>query len=454
VTEPSVSLEDLSRWSGEPPERLQQWRDLGLLSNEGGQFWPEDLELTGLVQLLLRRGMSLDSLSRTAQELGPEMASYIRLLFPEGVPQPLSTAEAAETLGLDPAGVRRLFAAAWPGRSAEWLTEDDLTLLRAFKVALDSAIPETLVIELIKVYADALARLAEAETRMMSQLSSASTTSPGRSPRETYATFRQTIEQLYPLAAPLIEHFHRKALMQASREDIARNLAQEYGLISKPTVQGQYQAAIAFIDISSFTPLTAEMGDVKAAEVLTLFSDIVREATARYDGSVVKQIGDAFMLAFPQAPLAVACLLEIERRAADETRFPALRGGVAWGGVLYREGDYVGSLVNLASRLAGEAERHQVLITPEVRREAAGLPDVEFVPVGRRRLKGLAEALELFEVRRTGAASESRVIDPVCGMELATAEVALRLSEGGTEHSFCSEDCLRKFVVSPGMYRK
>ncbi len=452
MTEP-LSLEDLSRWTGEPPEHLEQWRALGLIGAGREAFGPEDLELAGLVQLLLRRGISLGSLGQTAKELGPEMASYIRLLFPEGVPQPLSTAEVAESYGLDPAVIRRLLAAAWPGRSVEWLTEDDLTLLRAFKVSVDAGIPEALVVELIKVYSDALARVAEAETRMMSQLSSAGNILSPRISRDTVSTFRQTIEQLYPLAAPLIEHFHRKALMQASREDVARNLAEEFGLISRPTVQGQYQAAVAFIDISSFTPLTAEMGDVKAAEVLTLFSDIVREATAHYDGSVVKQIGDAFMLVFPQAPLAVACLLEIERRAASETQFPAVRGGIAWGGVLYREGDYVGSLVNLASRLAGEAERHQVLITPEVRKEAAGLRDVEFVPAGRRRLKGLAEDFELFEARAAGAAPSDRVVDPVCGMELGAGEVAVSLTLDGVAHSFCSEDCLRKFVVSPERYR-
>lgn len=447
-----LTLEELARFTGEPPERLEEWRALGLIGRESGEFWPEDLELAGLVQLLLRRGMSLESLGQTAKELGPELASYISLLFPDGVPQPHATAEVAESHGHDPASIRRLLGAAWPGRSVEWLTEDDLTLLMAFKVSVDAGIPETAVVELIKVYADALARVAEAETRMMSQLSSARSGPPGGLHRGTVSTFRQTIEQLYPLAAPLIAHFHRKALMQASREDVARNLAEEFGLISRPTVQGQYQAAVAFIDISSFTPLTAEMGDVKAAEILTLFSDIVRDATAHYDGSVAKQIGDAFMLVFAQAATAVACLLEIERRAAAETQFPAVRGGVACGSVLYREGDYVGSLVNLASRLAGEAERHQILITPEVRKDAAGLPDVEFIPIGKRRLKGLSGEFELFEARSCLAAETERVTDPVCGMELAAGEVAATLSLEGREHAFCSEECLRRFIASPAEY--
>ncbi len=173
---------------------------------------------------------------------------------------------------------------------------------------------------------------------------------------------------------------------------------------------------------------------------------------AAWGGRVVKQIGDAFMLVFPEPRSAVACALEIEARSVDEPQFPAVRAGIHWGQVLYREGDYVGSNVNIASRLASEAGRHQILVTGEVRKAAAGLPGVEFVRLGKRRLKGLAESLVVFEVRPGEAAPPEKTIDPVCGMELSAAEVAARLSLEGQERSFCSDDCLRKFVVSPEKY--
>ena len=54
---------------------------------------------------------------------------------------------------------------------------------------------------------------------------------------------------------------------------------------------------------------------------------------------------------------AVACALEIDRRSTTEPQFTAVRGGVHFGPVLYREGGYVGSNVNIASRVAGEARR-------------------------------------------------------------------------------------------------
>jgi YHS domain-containing protein len=120
--------------------------------------------------------------------------------------------------------------------------------------------------------------------------------------------------------------------------------------------------------------------------------------------------------------------------------------------VLYREGDYVGSNVNIASRLANEAQRHQVLVTAEVRKEARDLPEIEFVRLGKRQLKGVSTKVDLFEVRAGGALEAEKAIDPVCGMELGAEEIAARLSLEGTERAFCSEACLRKFVASPEGY--
>ena len=195
------------------------------------------------------------------------------------------------------------------------------------------------------------------------------------------------------------------------------------------------------------------MGDAAAAQVLERFSQVVREAVSRRDGRVVKQIGDAFMLVFSDARAAVASALEIEQRTAEEPHFPATRSGVHWGQVLYREGDYLGVAVNVAARLAAGAERHQVLVSGELRREAAGLPDVEFVPLGKRRLKGLVDEFELFEaVRPSEAKAGRRLVDPVCGMELGLGESAARLVFEGQERVFCSQACLQRFVATPERY--
>jgi YHS domain-containing protein len=120
--------------------------------------------------------------------------------------------------------------------------------------------------------------------------------------------------------------------------------------------------------------------------------------------------------------------------------------------VLYREGDYVGSNVNLASRLATDAGRHQVLITHDMWKRARDLPNTEYVRLGKRKLKGLAREVVVFEARMAGKTPSNRETDPVCGMELGPGEVAARLTWDGTDRAFCSDDCLKKFVREPDKY--
>ena len=61
------------------------------------------------------------------------------------------------------------------------------------------------------------------------------------------------------------------------------------------------------------------------------------------------------------------------------------RGGVAFGNVLLRGGDYFGQVVNLASRLVSEALPQEILVTDEL---AAAATECKFVPSGQRALKG------------------------------------------------------------------
>jgi len=255
-----------------------------------------------------------------------------------------------------------------------------------------------------------------------------------------------------PQLEPTILYFHRKAWEKSVREDLVMHMAEEAGLTPPSETPGELTRAVMFVDLASFTPMTEAMGDLQAAQVLDRFSAIVREAAIAWDGRIVKQIGDAFMLVFPDARSAAACALEIETQTAKEAQFPAVRVGIHWGTVLYRDGDYVGTNVNIASRLASEAERHQVLVTDEVRMQASDLPGIDFVRVGKRQLKGISDRLVLFEARAGAAPTAEKVIDPVCGMELGPAEIAATLTLDGVERAFCSDDCLRKFVVAPERY--
>jgi len=324
--------------------------------------------------------------------------------------------------------------------------------MRGWTVAAEFGVPDEAQFEMIRVYTDTLDRVGEAEQRFHRFYVQQRLEAEQLPPQELLARSQAAADQLNPLVEPIILYFHRRGLQRAIREDCVMTLAEQQGLVKRAATPADLLMAIVFIDLSSFTPLAEAMGDVAAAAVLERFSRIVRDSVNAWAGRVVKQLGDAFMLVFPDARSAVACALEIESRAAAEPQFPALRAGIHWGSILYREGDYVGSNVNIASRLATEAQRHQILVTSQVRKEARDLPEVEFVRLGRRKPKGLSGTFELFEAKTAGAPAGQRAIDPVCGTEMGTAEVSARLSLEGAERAFCSEACLRKFVASPEAY--
>jgi adenylate cyclase len=446
-----LTLQQLSRYTGEPEERLRDWSARGILRGEiDGSFDPDEVERVRLVQLLLRRGIPLDAIAERRR------AGYLDWLdsfwFREGFGTMYSMAEAAEMVGMDLATLERFRETMGSSTAEAVVSEEELALLRGWKVVSDAGVPDDAIAEIVRVYMDSLERVAEAEQRLYRFYVYRRLEAQGLSPQELIDRAQELTERLNPIVEPVLLYFHRHGLMKAVREDIVMELAEQQGLVPRAETIAEIPRAVVFTDLSSFTPLAEAMGDVAAARVLETFSTIVRNSTAVWAGRVVKQIGDAFMLVFPDARSAVACALEIESRAAKEPQFPAVRAGIHWGTVLYREGDYVGSNVNIASRLATEAERHQILVTADVRKEAHDLPEIEFARLGKRKLKGLSGTLDLFEVKVAGALAGDRAIDPVCGMELGPTEIAARLSLEGAERAFCSEACLRKFVSSPEAY--
>ena len=63
-----VSLEELAERTGEPMARLREWRSLGLIGSEDGEwFRPDDVERVRLIQLFLRRGIDLQTIAEAAR---------------------------------------------------------------------------------------------------------------------------------------------------------------------------------------------------------------------------------------------------------------------------------------------------------------------------------------------------------------------------------------------------
>ena len=113
-----------------------------------------------------------------------------------------------------------------------------------------------------------------------------------------------------------------------------------------------------FTDVEGSTKLLHELGAERYAEALTEHRRVLREACARHGGVEVDTQGDAFFIAFPTAPGAVAAA----REAQDGLEIP-VRMGLHTGTPLLANEGYVGRDVHRAARIAAAGHGGQVLIS-------------------------------------------------------------------------------------------
>jgi adenylate cyclase len=446
-----VSLQTLAERTGEPVERLEEWRRRGFLTGHVSDV-AADAEKVRLIRFLLGRGFKLEQIAKAHDQQDNLLDRFLTFLYPWGALPEYSFDEIANKASIDPELAQRLWTAAGLSQLEDAGGEEDVRTLAVLAMALDAGLPESAIVQLARVYVDSLGRVAEAEVRLFHFYVHERLRADGLSGPELTEATQALSRQLQAAVEPTVLYFHRKGWTSAVRDDLALHVSQELESAEAPEVPGTLRATVVFTDLARFTPLTEAMGDVAAADVVERFSEIVRTATNRWHGRVVKQIGDEFMLMFFEPRSAIACALEIDEQATNETQFPAVRSGAHWGDVLYREGDYVGTTVNIASRLAAQATAHELIITSTLSDMVENRPDAECVAIGRQALKGLSQELELCVVRRKTEALVERLVDPVCGMELDPGDVVARLDVAGGTQVFCSNECLQLFVATPDRY--
>jgi class 3 adenylate cyclase len=330
-------LEEIAEQSGEDPSFVARCEAAGLLESSARSGYPlRDAGRVRLVRLLLRRGIEFEAVVRAEQEQGV-LAHFVDDLYPAASWPAIPLEEAARRVSLDIDLVERVWEAAGLGEAGGLANEADVATLQGLAVALASGFPEEALLQMLRVYADALGRVAEAESHLFHFYVHERLRGEGLSGRQLMDTTHAVGEELRALMEPAILYFHGKGLAKSLEQDFVLHAAEESGLLPPPDVTGQLDASLMFVDLASFTSLTESMGDLTATEVLSRFSQLVRRAVNHCDGRVVKQIGDAFMLVFLDATSALRGALEIQQTSPGRTAVPghAARGAL-WSGVVPR----------------------------------------------------------------------------------------------------------------------
>jgi adenylate cyclase len=390
-----MSRSQAARRVGVTAQTLARWGQDGLVPQaRDGRWTPAAVAQARIVARLREHGHSLDEIRR-AIESGRLAFGFVEEILPTQERAHTLEEAAAET-GLEPALIERLFLSmGFQARALEQISDDDLDLLRHVAAVLSAGFPLVALLQLVRVYGQALAQMADAEVRLFHLYVHEPLMRDGIPGWQMGEEMEELARALLPLASPIMERVHQRFLTHFVEQDVVGHM--EADLDGAPLDLGRLRVAIAFADLAGYTRLTEEAGEEEAVDAVERFIEDV-EVTLPEGARVIKTIGDEVMIVGSDAAALVDWAVGFQRLVAD--RRPLPRIGLHYGPTLYRDGDYYGREVNQAARVAARAAGGEVLVTRPVV-DLAG-PHLEFERIGEVRLKGFEHPTELFVARPAG----------------------------------------------------
>jgi adenylate cyclase len=373
---------------------VRRWAAAGLLDGSGDRHPPLDVERCRLIAYAEGRGLTTEDILLAAKTQGDVVGYFTDLIVGTAARFGRPPDDVALEVGLDPGTLDRIWAASGLGDQDDAYPED-VQALAWIVFARAAGIPDDALIQLVRVYADALGRVAEAEDRMFHYYVHERLLREGLTGQELVSATSAVSQQVMALVEPAILYFHHKAFQRALRDDMVLHLTEATAAPGESV--GRADATILFVDLSGFTTMTETLGDDAAARAVDRFSDLVRQRAGKAGGRIVKQIGDEFMLAFHDPTPAVRFAIDVNWMVAADDELVAVRIGAHHGPLLHREGDYIGSTVNLAARIAGVAGANQIVVTKTLA-DAVTDDSISFEAIGARSLKGISGEVHLLEV--------------------------------------------------------
>jgi adenylate cyclase len=293
-----MSLADAARELDVSPATLRRWAADGLVPLPDGEWTRSSLAHARIVQRLRARGHSMDAI-REASRSGRLAYGFMEDLFPPRSPT-ATLEEAAEECGLEPALVERIWSAVgFSVPAIGEITEEDLELLRYIAAALQAGFPLVAFLQLVRVYGQALARIADAEVKLFHLYVHEPLIHEGVDNLEMAEEMQGLARELLPLASPIMDRVHQRFV-----EAVGNTLPD--------------------------------------------------------DARIIKTIGDEVMIVASDAASLLDWAVGFQALHRER---PLPRIGIHQGLTLYRDGDYYGREVNLAARVGARAAGGEVLVT-------------------------------------------------------------------------------------------
>src|SRR3989475_967201 len=174
-----------------------------------------------------------------------------------------------------------------------------------------------------------------------------------------------------------------------------------------------------FTDLVGYSSMTS-LDEGQALKLLDDHKSLLRPIFQKYQGTVVKTMGDGFLVEFASAVEAVNCAVQAQdsMREANErcgqNEKVLVRIGIHVGDVVHSGGDILGDAVNVAARLQPMASAGGICVTRQVVDQVQGRVRYKMAKQGVRELKNIRHPVELYtvEVPKGLTESEEPSLDP------------------------------------------
>ena len=192
--------------------------------------------------------------------------------------------------------------------------------------------------------------------------------------------------------------------------------------------------AIMFADVCDSTRMYESAGDSVAYALVERSLGLMRTATQRASGTVIRTMGDGMLCTFPSATAAFAAASELQYAHREGTL--RIKIGMHFGPALAGvDGDVYGDSVNLAARISSLARAGETLLTEEVVEKLPQIYRRSTRLLDKSTLKGKKDPVNVYlmvdegDMQATMVEPAPRAVAGTVTLELRYHDALLRLDE-------------------------
>jgi tetratricopeptide (TPR) repeat protein len=158
-----------------------------------------------------------------------------------------------------------------------------------------------------------------------------------------------------------------------------------------------------FTDIVGFSKKLAD-NESKAFELLKTHDALIRVLTTKFDGKIIRSLGDSFIIDFSNTVNAVKCAIEVQKRLwnfnrdKSESNTIKIRIGIHVGEVMFSGEEVLGEGVTISSRIEALTGPNRICISLDVYNQVRSTIPLQVFDMGVIELKDVASPMEVYEI--------------------------------------------------------